>query len=149
MKRIVKSAASKSQRVATKFKGKGRTKQEFEPECNINNIVARYQRTGALDHFARYGAQYGEVPAVDLRQALEIGQKSAEMFMALPSKVRERCNGSPVEFLEFVQNPANHDEMVELGLTEAPPVPVRLEASEGVSETPKEQPEAPVAQEGT
>lgn len=47
----------------------GRTHQSFKDECDINNIVATYARTGIVPHMARGKPQYGDVPDVDLHAA--------------------------------------------------------------------------------
>lgn len=96
--------------------GEGRTKQSFKDECDVNQIMARFQKTGAMTHFARHSGSYGFAPAVSYHEAVEIAQRAEAMFMDLPSKVRARFQGDPGAFLEFVQDPNNADEMAELGL---------------------------------
>lgn len=95
------------------------TKQSMRDECNINNIMARYQRTGTVAHLNRFGPMYGFAPAVDFRDALEMIRKGQEMFSELPATVRKRFNNSAHEFLAFVQDQRNLSEMRELGLANA------------------------------
>lgn len=92
------------------------TKQSFREECNINKIIAKYQKTGLVTHLARYSPQYAEVPSIDFREALEIVSEGKKMFESLPSNIRKKFNQSPAEFLEFVQDSTNQDELVSLGL---------------------------------
>ncbi len=106
---------------STSFEGKSKTKQYFRKECDINNIMARFQKTGVIDHFTTYGHSYGEVPAIDLQEALNIAIDAEDMFDDLPSSIRDKFRNNPVEFLEFVQNQDNIEEMRELGL--ARPLP--------------------------
>lgn len=127
------------QRVRTHFDAElnpSRTQQHMKETVDINNIVARYQRTGALDHFNKHGATYGEVPSVDFREAMEIVRHGQHLFADLPSSLRERFNHSPEEFLAFVQNPENRDEMADLGL-------LRPEAATTVAAPPVETPPEP------
>jgi hypothetical protein len=56
--------------------------------------------------------------------------------MQLPSDIRAKFDNDPGEFFEFCTDPKNADEMVQLGLREAPPspelpsaVPVKEEAT--------------------
>ena len=34
------------------------TKQSFTKECDINNIMKKYQKTGAIDHVNKHEASY-------------------------------------------------------------------------------------------
>lgn len=45
------------------------------------------------------------------------------MFDTLPSKLRLRFGNDPAEFLSFVEDPANDQEMIDLGLKPKPPLP--------------------------
>lgn len=115
--------------VVLKDFGPTRAKQSMKAECDINNIMAKYQRTGAVTHFSKHSPQYGYAPATEFREALEIVREGEALFKALPSKIRNKFENDPAQFLEFVQNPENLDEMRELGLAnprapEAPAAPV-------------------------
>lgn len=92
------------------------TKQSFKDECDINTIMDKFTKTGVLNHVARHQMQYGYATATDLREALDIIEQGQSMFMDLPAVVRKRFNHDPAEFLEFVQNPANKEELADLGL---------------------------------
>lgn len=120
------------------------TRQSFKDECNINNIVARFIQTGAVDHVREYGAQYGEVSSMDLHEAMNTALKAQDMFDALPAKLREHFGQDPGVFLDFVADPANLDEMKQLGLVRPEPVdpPGAPEggAAEPPSPPPKESP---------
>jgi len=68
---------------------------------------------------------------VDYRTALEQVAKADEAFMALPAKVRARFSNDAAEFLDFVHNPANKEELVSMGLAN-PPVVERTQADPAV-----------------
>lgn len=102
-----------------------RTKQSFKKECDINNIMAKFQKTGAITHVRDHGANYGFATSTDFHQAMNTVAKANEMFDALPSTIRSRFNGDPGAFLDFVQDPENEDEMRKLKLLPAKPEPVR------------------------
>lgn len=97
-----------------------KTKQEFKDDCDINRILAKYQRTGALSHFAKYAPQYGEFNALDLQSAQNLLINARKMFDELPSNVRAIVS-TPAGFLDFVQDPKNAEKMAELGLKASPP----------------------------
>lgn len=110
--------------------GPGRTKQAFKAECDINTIMKRYEKTGIVDHVARFGGRYGDyLGAVDYHTAMNEVTKAQEMFLSLPARVRARFGNDPGQFVEFALNPENLDELRELGLApprereEAPPAP--------------------------
>lgn len=47
----------------------GLTHQSFIAECDINNIVDTYARTGLVNHVARRSPQYGDVPEATLYES--------------------------------------------------------------------------------
>jgi len=106
-----------------------RTKQSFVAECDINNILKQYSRTGMLNHVSAKAAQgaYRDLPdEVDFQASMNIVLQGQSAFASLPSKLRNRFNNDPAEFLEFMSNPENQAEAEKLGLTspkEAPPSP--------------------------
>lgn len=114
------------------------TKQSFKAECNINNIMAKFQKSGAITHYAAHAPTYGDCTPIELLDAQLIISHANEMFDDLPSAIRKRFHNNPEEFLEFVQNEDNQDEMVKLGLKAKPKAPV-----EKRSEKPPEATEKP------
>ena len=118
---------------------KSLTKQEFVAQCDVNNIMKKYQETGLLEHVNRYQGSYGEfADAPDYHTALNKMHEADEMFMTIPADIREMFRNDPGAFLEFVMNEDNEDEMRELGLLpkkpvekqEQEPAPVAKAASE-------------------
>lgn len=101
----------------------GRTKQEFKKDCDINRIVAKYQKTGIIDHARKFSGEYAFATGLDFQAAMELVKNGEEMFAALPSSLRNRFANDPAQFLDFVQDPANAQELVDLGLADPVPVP--------------------------
>ncbi len=93
------------------------TEQHHKDSCDINKIMGRYRKTGVIDHLNKHGPLYGEIPSIGLQEATEIVEKADEMFNDLPSHIRNKFDNKPGEFLDFVQDPANLEEMRELGLS--------------------------------
>lgn len=103
-------------RVVTETGGQSRTKQAFKRECDVNEILARYRETGAIEHVARFAPQYGEVPSQTFYEAMNTVADSRTMFEELPSRIRKRFGNDPGQFLAFVEhadNPA--DAIIALG----------------------------------
>lgn len=118
--KIIRGGTDKIPPVRVYFEEDTLTKQSFRDECNINNIMAKYIRTGVIDHANNYQAEYGFALALDYREANEIIIRADAMFLDLPSSVRERFDNDPAEFLAFVQDEANLPEMQEMGLVSKP-----------------------------
>jgi phage internal scaffolding protein len=106
------------------------TKQEFQHECDINNVIKSFTATGMFKHVsaAASSGAYQDLPdAYDFQEALHQVQQAREAFMTLPAKLRSRFGNDPTEFLAFTHDPANKDELRTLGLlkpTPLPPAPV-------------------------
>nr|UXQ87963.1 MAG: internal scaffolding protein [Microvirus sp.] len=122
----------------------GRTKQSFKQECDINNILKGYQKTGAIAHLNQHEPQYGEVSGDTFQESMQIVQEAQQLFNELPSSIRERFQNKPNQFLDFVQNNENHDELIKLGLAhpakKKPPNPVTGESDDEISTEIEEKP---------
>jgi len=93
------------------------TQQQFKEEADINTIVNRFLKTGVLPTPNTF-PQYVDFEGVfDYQSAMNLVRAADESFMRMDSKVRQRFNNSPQEFLEFFANPANTEEASRLGLT--------------------------------
>jgi len=122
----------------------GRTRQSMADECDVNLIMAKYQVTGAIDHFSRHSARYGFADSVSFHEAMTVVSEAERMFNDLPSVLRSRFQGDPGQFLDYVQDEANADEMIELGLRD--PVPAQETPKARTEEVPPVgPPEAPAA----
>jgi len=72
--------------------------------------------------------QYGECPSpIDYQDALEIIARGEEAFYDLPPEVRVKFS-NPVEFLTWLEDPANYDEADKLGLLDSEKVAKRRES---------------------
>jgi len=96
---------------------KGKTKQADAKDCDLNVIMSRYEKTGLLPQMILDNPQYGDFSeAPQFQEALNIVMKAEEQFLALDAKTRMRFNNSPAEFLAFVTNEDNRDEIIDMGL---------------------------------
>ncbi len=125
-------------RVQLSFKGqKSKTKQSFAKECDINEIMAKYQKTGAIAHVNQHGAEYGFATSHDFSSAMRLITQAQDMFAGLPSSIRNRFANDPAQFLDFVQDADNAKEMQTLGLLPEDPTP---EQKKALKTPPKENP---------
>lgn len=107
---------------AISFKGSvSRTKQCFKDEVNINNIVNKYIKYGKLPDMIQRDPQFGDFSDVpSYQESLNILQKANDQFMELPAIVRKKFGNDPLQMLDFVSDPANKEEMYDLGLAVRP-----------------------------
>ncbi len=126
--------------------GSGGAKQAFANECDINQIMAKYQKTGAVAHVAKHIGEYNFATSATFHDAMNIVAKANSLFEELPSKIRNLCKNDPATFLDFVQDEANADELVELGLANAPIPEGGVEAEDAARELSDLAPNPPPAE---
>lgn len=99
-----------------------RTKQSFRDQVNINKIIAKYQRTGMIEHVNSQAPIYGDASIVDSYQrSLEVVAQAEAAFAALPAEIRSKFENDPVKLMEFLADDANREEAIKLGLRRKPP----------------------------
>lgn len=123
----------------------GGAKQSFKEECDINNILAQYAKTGLLTPVTSRPPMFVDVSDVgDYRTALENVRTARDLFMQLPATIRATFDNDPATFLDFASDPDNEDELREMGLL--PPIPAEeptAAVEPATEEGPPAQPEAP------
>jgi phage internal scaffolding protein len=93
------------------------TKQSFLEETDINNIVASNASFAPLTP-----EEYSKLNFADLGDGLDFQTnqnyiaQAQTAFFSLPATVRERFANNPSNLLDFVQNPANLEEAIALGI---------------------------------
>lgn len=110
--------------------GASLTRQEFAEECDINALMARYEKTGVISHVARGEPQYLDLSDVpDLATAMSVVHAAEAAFMSLPAGVRATFDNDPMRFIDFAENPDNLEQMRAWGLAkpaEPPPEPLAV-----------------------
>lgn len=105
-------------RLTTPLDGPSMTKQSFKDECDINNIMAKFERTALLEHVNQHQGNYGDFTDApqDYHEAMNQVIAADDMFQTIPAKLRAAFNNDPGEFLAFTNDPENLDRMRDLGL---------------------------------
>lgn len=82
--------------------GETMTEQHHEKACNINSIMAKYAKTGLIDHVNRHKGTYGDVTGADFKAAQDLIAEQKTIFYELPAKVRAELDHDPANYLELV-----------------------------------------------
>jgi len=116
----------KGRRLVTDFTGdKGFTVQADAESADINKIIARFEKGGSLARMNAKEPFYGDVSDLGgLADCLIKVQKADELFMDLDAKVRERFENDPVQLIDFLEDPNNLKEAIDLGIVSPRPEPV-------------------------
>jgi len=93
------------------------TEQAHKDTCNVNNIIRKYARTGAIEHIKYIEPTYLDTSGADLKTAMDRVIAIQQKFDKIPAKVRKHFDNDPVKFLNFYNDPNNKDEANKIGLT--------------------------------
>lgn len=145
-----RTAYDKSQRFPFATHPLSLTRQSMSAECDINNIMKKYERTGILDHQNRYEGGYGDFTSApeNYHEAMNQIIEAQDMFLSLPAQIRKKFANDPGNYLEFATDPANAEEMIKLGLAVARKTPVQ-ERSDNPGGNPPDKPQSPSAAKKT
>ena len=102
---------------------------QYKYDNDVNHFIKRYLQDGVLPQFNGKPIYGDFTHIIDYKDALNKVIEAKNKFMELPSSIREKFDNSPNEFLNFVNNPENHDEMVKMGLKKTSSVPSEPEIS--------------------
>lgn len=98
-----------------------KTQQHFRDECNINQIIAKYNKTGIIQHVSRNRQRFGEfMDLADHAINLDKVAKAQQSFDQLPSAIRNEFGNSITGFFEFIKKPQNKQQCIDWGIFDAP-----------------------------
>lgn len=100
------------------FKFPSRTKREFADECDINNILRNWVKSGQDPFMSRVGLkQFLDLTSVgDFRSSMDKVANARVLFESLPADVREFFRNDPARFLAGLNDPRSIQVMVDAGL---------------------------------
>jgi phage internal scaffolding protein len=82
----------------------GKTEQSHKKACDINNIMARFVKTGVIEHENKHQPQYGDFyTATDFTQSMQIVAEANSIFAELPAEKRKEFNNDPAEYLAHIE----------------------------------------------
>lgn len=101
----------------------GLTEQSHRNKCSIETIIRQYDKTGLITHVNNAIGNYGDYTEVnEYQESLNLVMEAEDAFKELPSNIRKKFNFDPGEFFEFATNPENKEELIDLGLADAPKI---------------------------
>ncbi|AXL14615.1 internal scaffolding protein [Microviridae sp.] len=114
--------------------GESMTEQSHKDECDIHNILRKFEKTGMINHVAKHQGTYGDYTnALGFQEAQIVIAEAQSMFETVPSKIREEFDNDPAKFLDFIQDDDNREQMSEMGFDtshltplEAPQEPISV-----------------------
>lgn len=111
-------------RVQKLFNKKSRTQQQFRDQVDINNLVKKYTLNKLEDTWVFDPQNYSDFSNVgSLQDAAQKVIDAESTFSKLPSTLRTKFQNNPQNLIDFLSNPKNKDEAIELGLFKTPPPP--------------------------
>ena len=117
MKNKFRTAYQKRDRQSFNTVGETMTDQSQKDSTDINKILSTYDKTGVLTSVARFEPLYDDVSDVaDYHTALNRVRDTQYVFDTLPSDIRQKFANDPAKFIEFMSNPENRQEAIDLGL---------------------------------
>ena len=150
-KTLIRSAYGEKQKV-TLTTLDARTEQCHRDECDINKIIAKYDRTGVLNHVNDFEARYEDLTGLDYQTMLNTVANANSMFEGLPSEIRNQFANDPAKFISFMDDENNNEQMYEMGLKQRP-IPEQIGSESDPISNGNEQPQsgenAPQAKEAS
>lgn len=110
------------------------TEQAHKEQCDVNNIIRKYDKNGLITHVQKFEARFGDMTGPDFKESYDKIMTAIQMFGELPSAIRNRFDNQPAELLRFMDNPENRKEAIELGIIKAD----WTEATDGLGEHVKQ-----------
>jgi len=149
--KIITKRPNGLKRVVTMPVGNTRAQKQFKEECDVNNIIAKYRKTGSITHVrnAEQGVYMDLTELPSLMEAQKVVIAAATAFESVPSHIRQRFSHDPQQFIDFLSDPKNNEEAIKLGLKtkkeNPPPDPILNELknlNKNLNQKPKSKPKS-------
>lgn len=117
----LRSMYVKHEPIRVHFHKPSRTKQEFKNDCDINQILKRFSRTGVVPGTIKKPAFLDCTTIPNLQDALHLMKDAEHAFMKLPAVVRKHFDNNAIAFVDYALDPKNIDQLREWNIV--PPKP--------------------------
>lgn len=92
------------------------TEQSHKKECDVNEILKKYDKTGLITHVAKFEGKFGDITGIEFKEMNDIISGAKSMFETLPVEIRTYFKNDPENLLEFMEHEENREKAIELGL---------------------------------
>jgi len=93
------------------------TDQSHKNMCDINLIIAQYQKTGLFQHISKIQPQYKDnTTNPTLEASFNFVNQALNLFNQLPPTIRKLMDNNPANMDSFISNPENADILKKHGL---------------------------------
>lgn len=106
------------------------TEQHHKKECDINEIIKKYDAQGIITHVSRFEGRFGDMTGMDFKAMQDKVAAARSSFSALPAEIRKEFGNDPAQLLTFMEDANNRDRAIELGLIN----PAWTEETDGLGE---------------
>lgn len=141
--KITYQRADGSVGVKTLNKAPTKTQQHYKDQANINNILAKWHKSGIDPRRTGRKSMYvdhRDLPK-DYETALQKVMAAEDTFDHLPSSIRNKFNNNVQAMIDFAKDPKNLEEGIKIGLFEPPKPPPRDLVKEIAEEINKPKPD--------
>lgn len=95
------------------------TNQDEKDDCDVNVIIEKAMKGQTITHLSARTGVYMDLSEVpDFEKSLNIIAKAKSAFAELPAHLREKFHNDPKIMMEYLADPRNNEEAIELGLKE-------------------------------
>ena len=113
---VIKDVTGKVVKVSTITGQKNNVEQAYKDQLDVNKLLEPAMKKGLLRHVTKFEGEYDDIPAGDFQEAQFIVAKGKSMFEQLPFQIRDKFEGDPAKFMQFVQDPKNQQWLKDNGI---------------------------------
>lgn len=94
------------------------TEQQHKNSCDINYIVAQFQKTGIFPPNTKIANYLDNTSTPALEDAFRTVSEAQESFLDLPANIRRLMDNDPSKMEDFLRDDANTDILLKYGIIE-------------------------------
>ena len=92
-----------TKRVSTINSLPSKTDPSYKEDCDANEIMRRFKRTGMVTHLAKIKGKFADVSDVpDLLEGMERIEEAKDLFLNIPAKIRKKFDNDVSKFYQYL-----------------------------------------------
>jgi len=93
------------------------TDQSFKKQCDINNLMKQYAKTGTFPHTTQIQPRFVDNTQIpSLEDAFDITNNAIQAFNQLPPDLRKLMDNNPANLENFIADENNRDSLLKHGI---------------------------------